>query len=389
VTFGRRRWFQLFLVIGLLVGGLALWYGGWPRTPVVRGPDPVAELLKLEIGGLEQWILIRGEDRPNPILLWLHGGPGATQMPVHRAYNQALEKDFVVVHWDQRGAGKSNHGGFREETMTLDRFVEDVREVTAYLTDRFDRDHILLVGHSWGALLGMHTVARHPNDYLGFVSVAQPVHADRADLLSHEWLERQVTEFGSETEREEFDALGPPPFQAHTDYVAFAHMKDRFGGSMDRSMQELTWRALRATEYSWLDYRRWLEGANRGSGPMWDEIGQHDLFSRVPAVQVPVWFIVGERDYNTPAVLVAEYHEKLEASRGAHLMVMEGVSHTPHLGDPEAFHAELRKVRSKVADPGFSRDVKTYAIPCRSASTETFSFVPGTVGWLGWARTGR
>jgi len=86
---------------------------------------------------------------------------------------------------------------------------------------------------------------------------------------------------------------------------------------------------------------------------------------------------------------VAEYHEKLEASRGAHLIVMEGVSHTPHLGDPEAFHAELRKVRSKVVDPGFSRDVRTYAIPCRSASTETFSFVPGTVGWLGWARTGR
>jgi len=329
----------------LLLLVLAGWYGAWPRTPSIDGPDAIAELTSVELGGLEQWLLIRGADRSNPVLLWLHGGPGAAQMPVHRAFNQNLEEDFVVVHWDQRGAGKSNHSGFSEKTMALDRFVADVDELTRYLNNRFEQEQIYLLGHSWGALLGMHVVDRHPEHYRAFISVAQPVNARQADSLSHAWLKARVEETASSEKMRDFEALGEPPFEEHARYVAFAQMKDRFGGGTDVPMGRLMMRALRATEYSWLDYPRWLRGANRGSGPMWEETSQHDLFTQVPRVDVPVLFIAGENDYNTPAAIIEEYFNALDAPRGKHFIRLEGVAHTPFLGDPEGFREAVLRVK--------------------------------------------
>ena len=161
---------QIKLKSGLIIFLLA---GCSAGTPEIDMPNSVSELTALEIGGLEQWILVRGEDQSNPVLLWLHGGPGSAQMPVHRAFNRELEKEYVVVHWDQRGAGKSNHSGFREETMTLDRFIEDAHELTKYLKDRFDQEKIYLLGHSWGTQMGILTVQRYPDNYHAFISVGQ------------------------------------------------------------------------------------------------------------------------------------------------------------------------------------------------------------------------
>ena len=347
------------LAAALLVLFLAfvLWTSSWPRTPSIGAPNAIAELQSVEIGDLEQWVLIRGEDRANPILFWLHGGPGAAQMPVHRAFNQDLEEDFVVVHWDQRGAGKSNHGGFSEDTMTMDRYVADVREMTRYLKDRFDRDQILLLGHSWGTQIGMRAAHRYPEDYSGFVSVGQVVHGERAGELSYEWLAEQVETHGTEDDRQALEALGEPPFDERERYVEFAQMKDRFGGGMDVGFRRLLWPALRATEYSVLDYVRWLRGATRGSGPMWEEQGSENIFGAVPAVEVPVWFIAGENDYNTPTALVQEYYDMLEAPE-KHLTILEGAAHAPFFDRPDRFHEEMKRVRDTFYKEGNDESIR-------------------------------
>jgi pimeloyl-ACP methyl ester carboxylesterase len=281
-------------------------------------------------------------------LLWLHGGPGAAQIPVHRAFNKDLEKEFVVVHWDQRGAGKSNHSGFSEETMTLDRFIEDVHEMTQYLKERSGREKIFLLGHSWGTQLGILTVQRYPDDYHGYISVSQVVNPQRSEEISYEWLKWQVEQHGSSRQKRKFEQLGPPLYDEHDRYVTFAKMKDSFGGGMDVGMGRLVWVTMKAKEYTLGDHIKWLRGANRGSGPMWEELRDFDLFRDIPIIQIPVWFIVGENDYNTPAELVEEYYRFVEAPEGKTLIVMEGVAHTPFLGDPKGFHSELNQIKQLV-----------------------------------------
>ena len=182
----KTRRLIVSLAIAALAGGL-IWKSLPARTTPIEGPNPIAALIPAEIGGMTQWLLIRGADRAAPILLWLHGGPGAAQMPIH-ATTSALERDFVVVHWDQRGAGKSNPPDFDPATMTLEQFLADAREVTALLRERVGDQPLIVLGHSWGTMLGARLVARWPTDYAGYIGVGQQVDTLRGAALALDWL---------------------------------------------------------------------------------------------------------------------------------------------------------------------------------------------------------
>ena len=331
---------------------LAIFYGLSPgSTPPIRDvkgniiPGAIASLEKIRLGGMDQWILVRGEDTSNPVLLWLHGGPGAAQMAVSRHFNAALEADFVVVHWDQRGAGKSNPQGFDEQTMTFDRFLSDAHELTLYLKERFDSERIYLVGHSWGSHLGLHLARKYPQDYHAYIAIGQLVDPPRGQVIAHHWLRQQIEASQSQKDLERLEALGSPPFEAQQDYVKLAGMVAAYGGGMDVGMLSLAWIALGAPEYRPADYLSWFRGAARGSGPMWEETQSFNAFREVPRLEIPVYFFSGTRDYNTPIVLIQEYFEALEAPRGKHMVVFEDSAHTPFMAEPGRFQGEMEKVK--------------------------------------------
>jgi pimeloyl-ACP methyl ester carboxylesterase len=164
-------------VAGLALAGLVivlyLWFTAG-RTPPIHGPHSIASLECVRIGGVDQYVLIRGSDSSLPILLFLHGGPGMPAMYLAHAFQRELEKEFVVVQWDRRGAGKS----YREDisnTLTTEQLVADTIELTNMLHARFHRDKVYLVGHSWGTYLGMLVIARHPELYRAYVGIGQLV----------------------------------------------------------------------------------------------------------------------------------------------------------------------------------------------------------------------
>jgi pimeloyl-ACP methyl ester carboxylesterase len=328
--------------------------GCFARTPAIR-PDPgkagtkaIASLEKVRLGGVDQWVLMRGRDTGNPVLLWLHGGPGSAQMPI-RALTRELEECFVVVHWDQRGAGKSNRGPFDESTMHVQQFIEDAHELTTFLKQRFGQERIYILGHSWGTQLGLLVVRDHPGDYHAYIGVSQLVHRDRSQELAHAVLSARIGEAGNEKDAARLAELGEPPYQDHADYVRFVGMFDRYGGNMDASMARLAWTALTAPEYTVRDLLAWRRGAIRGSGPMWDEPRyQHfDAFEQVPRLGVPAYFFQGVRDLNTPVDLTVEYAEALEAPL-KRVVLFEASAHTPFLGERDRFILELRRIRAEI-----------------------------------------
>ncbi len=312
------------------------------------GPGAVDELVAVEIGGMQQWVAAHGDRAELPVLLWLHGGPGAAQMPVGRAFNRSLESEFIVVHWDQRGAGKSNPRDFDEQTMTFERYVEDVHEVTQYLKTRFGRERIYLLGHSWGTQIGMVAAHRHPDDYVAYIGVSQVVDGDRAQEIATRELRRRLEESGRERDIRRLDRLDGPPYRDHGEYVAFAKMLDTMGMNMDLGLGPLARAAVRSDLYTAGDLVRWLRGANRGSGPMWEETQGVNMLDLAPSVDVPCYFITGEEDYNTPAVLVARLVDELNAPR-AELIVFDGAAHTPFFADPQRFLSELSRIRESVS----------------------------------------
>jgi pimeloyl-ACP methyl ester carboxylesterase len=205
------------------------------------------------------------------VLLWLHGGPGAAQMPVANAFNGALEQEFVVVHWDQRGAGKSNPPDFDESSMTFQQYLDDAHTLTGYLQQRFGQQKIYLLGHSWGSQIGLRLVQVYPEDYHAYIGVSQVVEAGLAQQVGYDWLREQIQARGDEKALRQLEALGKPPYRDHATFVSYVQLVDAYGGDFDVSMLKLFWAAVRAPEYNLADMQAWLRGANRGSGPMWHD----------------------------------------------------------------------------------------------------------------------
>jgi pimeloyl-ACP methyl ester carboxylesterase len=150
-------------------------------------PEGEVDILeKVEIGGVEQWIMANGKSNDLPVLLWVHGGPGAAQMAGGRYYNGSLEDEFIVVHWDQRGAGKSNSENFDENTLNVNQFLSDVEDMTEYLKERFGKEKIFLLGHSWGSYIGILSVSKNPESYHGYIGVSQVVLIKDQQILAYE-----------------------------------------------------------------------------------------------------------------------------------------------------------------------------------------------------------
>ena len=310
-------------------------------------PGSVVLLEKVKLGEMYQWIQIRGYDISNPVLLWLHGWPGAAQMPIAHHFSGALEKDFIVVHWDQRGAGKSNPTDFDEQTMTIKQFISDAHELTRYLKNRFNKRKIYLVGHSWGTLLGIQLAYKYPEDYYAYIAVSQVIDSYASNEIAYKWLVKQIKKRGKNKDLKRLKKLGAPPFTDHEKYVKFAKMVDSYGGGMDIGFARLVWIALRAPEYNLTDYFAWFRGANRGSGPMWDSTRSCNIFQEVHKLKIPVYFFSGKNDYNTPLQLVKKYFETLEAPKGKDLVIFEKSAHTPFIKETEKFNMELKRVKEE------------------------------------------
>ncbi|KUG04809.1 hydrolase, alpha/beta fold family [hydrocarbon metagenome] len=296
---------------------------------------------------MDQWILMRGSDVSNPVLLWLHGGPGSAQMPIAHYYNGELEQAFIVVHWDQRGAGKSNPRNFDEETMSFQQYYSDAHEITRFLKERFNQDKIYLVGHSWGTQLGLALTRDYPEDYHAYIGVSQIVDPLLGHQVAYEWLVQQMEEKAIEKDLRQSEELGNPPFYDHQKFVKFIRLVDAYGGGMDENMTRLVWIALHASEYTISDYWAWLRGANRGSGPMWESSLSFNAIEEVPQLLVPVYLFSGSNDYNTPVELQEQYLQVLDAPQSKEMVRFEQSAHTPFIKEANKFNRELTRVKEE------------------------------------------
>src|SRR2546423_11087796 len=166
----------------------------------ITSPNGIASLEKVRLGGVGQWVQIRGEDRTEPILLFLHSGPGFPEMPFSHV-NAELEKEFVVVQWDQRGAGKSYSSSIPESSMTIEQFIADTHELVQFLLQRFGRTKLMLVAHSWGSIVGALTVAKYPELFSAYVGISQAVNAPESERAMYRFALETAASQGSEKGR--------------------------------------------------------------------------------------------------------------------------------------------------------------------------------------------
>lgn len=289
------------------------------------------------IGNHPQWIMVNGKSLDNPVLLWLHGGPGSSQMPVSRYFNSDLEEDFIVVHWDQRGAGKSNQKNFDENTMTLDRYVQDIHEITVYLKDRFNKEQIFLLGHSWGSQIGIMAICEYPDDYHGYFGVGQMTSHNRQTEHGYIELDKRINSTNNHSDALVLSKIGPPPIRNHDQYIQYSRLLDKYRMNMDISYFKLAFIAAGSGIYSVQDFVQWFNGANRGSGPMWKDTIDWSIQDFLSRIHVPCYFIFGENDVNTPFTVLEKAVEDYPLLK-SNIKIIPSSSHTAFFSQPHLFH---------------------------------------------------
>ncbi len=145
------------------------------------------ELIPIPINGIQQWIYIRGTKKDNPILLFLHGGPGFPGIAISPAYQSQLEKDYTVVQWDQRCAGKTYTHSDAGQRLTIDRFLSDLFQLLDYISDRFKAEKVFLIGHSWGSLLGMLAIRQAPHRFFSYIGIGQFINLRQNSELCYQY----------------------------------------------------------------------------------------------------------------------------------------------------------------------------------------------------------
>jgi pimeloyl-ACP methyl ester carboxylesterase len=292
---------------------------------------------RLSIGGVAQWISLRSDDVRNPIILFLHGGPGTAQIAWSRKAQRSLESSFVVVNWDQRGAGRSYARSLRKEDMTIERFVDDAEELVETLLERFEKQRLIVVGQSWGSIIGMSLAARRPELLVAYVGVGQVVDMARGETLSYEFTLREATRRCDQRAIRQLERIGSPPYAKLRSGGVQRRWLSRFHGTTyEGSLARTVVRNVSVGDTRPLDLIRFVAGAMFSLSSLEDQQMGVDLVRDLPELHVPVYFCVGRRDYTTPFALTVEYAEKLQAPT-TQIVWFERSGHLPNLEEPELF----------------------------------------------------
>jgi proline iminopeptidase len=307
----------------------------------IVNPNGVEELRQVELGGVPQWISVRGRDRRNPILLFIHGGPASTEMPASWLYQSPWEDFFTVVQWDQRGAGKTaatTDNPAIMPTVTVERMVQDGEELVAHLRERYGKRKIFVLGHSWGTIIGLSVADRRPDWLHAYIGMGQLLAWTENERVSYAFALREAKADNNARAIKDLESIAPcpPPGRPAT---------------LDEVVKERTW----VIHYGGLTKGRSDFGYDMNARKISPDYADLDLsppgfkdgealvrllpdltaldLRKIRKVDTPVFVFAGRRDYQTPSEIAAAWHASLKAPKKG-LVWFEHSAHMMHIEQP-------------------------------------------------------
>ncbi len=305
-------------------------------TPPIFAPNPIAELTALDVNGDSQYVLMRGADRAQPVLLFLHGGPGMPAMYLAHDFQRALEAHFVVVHWDQRASGKSFKPDADPSRLSTSQLLSDTNVVVDFLLDELDAERVWIAGHSHGAYLGVLYARRYAEKVCAYVGIGQVTNDARLFSIQKSFLEARRETLGL--------AADADINQNNLEDLLFRSGSELYG---ETSFAPLLTTGLQASEYSLFDSLNIAKGSSFSSNHMQYDLPL-DLQTHERQFDVPVALIMGRHDMVTPTRLAEDYYERIEAPETA-WYEFDDAAHFPHFEDPDAFTAAMLALKSRWA----------------------------------------
>lgn len=304
----------------------------------IVAPEGVQEAFEVPVNGVRHWVNVRGQDRDNPLILFVHGGPASPVIPTLWQFQRPLEEYFTIAHYDQRGAGRTfrlNPQEAIDGTLTIDQYVDDAVALAEHLRARYGKRKVVLAGHSWGTVVGMHAALRRPDLFHAYVGMGQVIHVRTNERLSFEYgLERARAE-GNAAAVAEMESIAPYPGEEPVtrERIVIARKWPQHYGGMSAFRDESRWfyqGPRLSPDYDDADRCAINAGNVFTLGRLLDEFLQVD-FRDVRQFPVPVVMFMGRHDWTTPSQPTADWLEQVRApykagvwfERSSHMMPWE------------------------------------------------------------------
>jgi pimeloyl-ACP methyl ester carboxylesterase len=342
----RTRLVVAALVAAVIaVSFLAVWLSQvYAYTPPITGgdghalPNSIAVMETVKLNGTDQWVTIRGKDSGNPVLLFLAGGPGGSELAHIRNQMPALEDHFVVVNWDPANAGKS-YGVLPYAALTIDRVVSDAHELTLQLRARFGDEKIFLFGESGGTVIGIKLIQRYPELYAAWVGTGQRTIVHEDDVTGYEFALQYAAEHGDTATVQTLTQNGPPPYTGWNMFwknAQYLMVLNEYGAANSRHEdtghdQFGDW--ITGPEYGLMDRLNVFRGLWEGFTKLYPEHDTIDFSTQATTLNVPVYFVQGRYDAVEMGPLLERWFAVLDAPH-KELVYAEHSAHTPNGWEP-------------------------------------------------------
>jgi pimeloyl-ACP methyl ester carboxylesterase len=291
----------------------------------IKTAQGIDEACYVSIGGIEQWVTIRGEDRANPVLLFLHGGPGDVTNPWSFALFAPWQRYFTIVQWDQRDAGRTlpKNGPGEASTMTINRMAQDGVELAEYLTKHLEKEKVIVVAHSFGTILGLRMVRLRPSLFYAYVGTGQVADETRNYAVAYDALLKKAEALADHQAQDELRRIGPPPYKSGEGYRVQRKWANRFEGA-DQFLYGTIGLTLVAPGNSVQDLYDSADGQELSAGrlvPQTTSAGPKEIGLRFAT---PIFFFEGDEDFTTPTALAREYLAALQAPKKEFISIKGG-----------------------------------------------------------------
>ncbi|REC45494.1 alpha/beta fold hydrolase [Chryseobacterium pennipullorum] len=304
----------------------------------IVNPNGIQERYKADIGGTKQWVFVRGQDKENPVILFVHGGPASPLSPVMWMFQRPIEEYFTVVNYDQRAAGKTynaNDTVSLKNTIYIEQYVNDAIQMAEQIREKYKKKKVILMGHSWGTIISMKAALKRPDLFYAYVGIGQIINTKDNERLSVEFAVKEATRLKNETALKELMSIAPYPGNkpiTRQRIIIARKWPQYYGGlSAFRDNSRYFFQApLLSPEYSYSDAESIGKGSLFTLSKVLPEFLDTD-FKNVKTFPIPVFMFMGRHDYTTPSEPTAQWLQQVKApakkgiwfENSAHLIPME------------------------------------------------------------------
>ncbi|AUS88902.1 alpha/beta hydrolase [Lysinibacillus sp. YS11] len=323
---------------------LALVFPTW--TSSIEDMNSISTLEQVEINGSDHEIMIRGHNKNNPVIIFVHGGPGRSEIPYAKKYQDLLETEFTVVNYDQRASGKSYHFFEDYSNLSSDLLVEDLLALTDYIANHLDKEKIILIGHSYGTYIATQAAAKAPDKYEAYVGIGQMSNTVESEMDSLHFTIKQAQLKSNTEDVAHLQRLMEEISSGKT--FTPRHLVSKYGGATrlitnpDGNMLGM----LFSTEYNLLDIIRYSKGISLSQEVLVNEVLQSPLPAKVNSLTLPFYFVMGDYDYQTSSNSAKKYFDQIIAKK-KEFIAYEQSAHYPQFEEKERFFEWMRTTFKK------------------------------------------